>query len=167
MNDPHTVHTIKRLLDQSAQQISPHIQARLNQSIAAALAVHAKKHGCQAGQRNTAWAGMANKALQQVRSLAALLNRPAFSMALSVACILFAAIGVVQVASIHYDNKATETADLEAAILVDDLPPDAYLDRGFIEFSNQHPKNNPLPNDDSLDEWLRTLNSGEQPNTSI
>ena len=166
MNDPHTVHTIKRLLDQSTQQTPPHIQARLNQAIIKAVALHNTTT-----QTKSIWPNIAQRSLQQLRlwgeTLASAFNRPRFSLAFSMACVVLAVGAVVQVAHLNHDTKSTETADLEAAILLDDLPPDAYLDGGFIEFSTQHPKKQSLPNDDSLDEWLRTINSGEQPQTSI
>ncbi|GAA0753510.1 DUF3619 family protein [Ideonella azotifigens] len=48
--------------------------------------------------------------------------------------------GVVQIDSWHDRAQVVATADLDTALLSDDLPPDAYSDPGFAEFvkTNRH-----------------------------
>lgn len=42
--------------------------------------------------------------------------------------------GLVLIHSIQNDHRASEVAEVDAALLTDDLPPDAYADPGFIQF---------------------------------
>lgn len=44
------------------------------------------------------------------------------------------AIGLVTISAIQDDNTARELAAVDAALLVDDLPPAAYADPGFAQF---------------------------------
>ena len=44
------------------------------------------------------------------------------------------AAGLVFVHSEQNDEQARAAAEIDAALLADDLPPDAYTDRGFLEF---------------------------------
>ena len=48
--------------------------------------------------------------------------------------LLVLAIGLVTINAIQNDNVAREVAAIDAALLVDDLPPAAYLDPGFAQF---------------------------------
>lgn len=43
-------------------------------------------------------------------------------------------IGLVVINVVQQDNRANELADVDAALLVDDLPPGAYTDPGFVQF---------------------------------
>jgi hypothetical protein len=43
-------------------------------------------------------------------------------------------LGLVFISMILDDNQANELAEIDAAILTDDLPPSAYADVGFTEF---------------------------------
>lgn len=42
--------------------------------------------------------------------------------------------GLVVIGVVQQDNRAHEIADIDAALLVDDLPPGAYSDPGFAQF---------------------------------
>ncbi|MBU1266588.1 MAG: DUF3619 family protein, partial [Gammaproteobacteria bacterium] len=68
-----------------------------------------------------------------------------------------AALGVAQFGLENYDARISETADLDAAILSDDLPPDAYLDNGFINYATELQKNNAIPAEDGLEQWMNSL----------
>lgn len=46
--------------------------------------------------------------------------------------------GLVAIYSIQNDNRATELAEIDAALLTDDLPPAAYTDPGFTQFLRAH-----------------------------
>ena len=42
--------------------------------------------------------------------------------------------GLVLIHSIQNERRASEVAEVDAALLTDDLPPSAYADPGFIQF---------------------------------
>lgn len=48
--------------------------------------------------------------------------------------LLFLIAGLVAVNMLNDDFDAKELADIDAAILTDDLPPAAYTDAGFVQF---------------------------------
>lgn len=48
--------------------------------------------------------------------------------------LLALAIGLVAINAIQNENSARELAAVDAALLVDDLPPAAYADSGFVQF---------------------------------
>jgi hypothetical protein len=45
--------------------------------------------------------------------------------------------GLVVIHSIENERRASEVAEVDAALLTDDLPPSAYADSGFIQFLKQ------------------------------
>jgi hypothetical protein len=49
--------------------------------------------------------------------------------------------GLVMIHTIQNDRRANEVAEVDAALLTDDLPPDAYTDPGFIQFLQQTANN--------------------------
>lgn len=46
--------------------------------------------------------------------------------------------GLIAVHLMETDNRARELAEIDAAILTDDLPPSAYADSGFTQFLKLH-----------------------------
>lgn len=52
----------------------------------------------------------------------------------SVLPLLVLAAGLVLIHSIQLDNRASELAEVDQALLTDDLPPAAYADPGFVQF---------------------------------
>jgi hypothetical protein len=42
--------------------------------------------------------------------------------------------GLILIHSIQNDGRANEVAEVDAALLTDDLPPAAYADSGFVQF---------------------------------
>jgi hypothetical protein len=52
----------------------------------------------------------------------------------SVLPLLVLAAGLVLIHSVQADRRATEIAEVDAALLTDDLPPSAYADPGFVQF---------------------------------
>jgi len=52
----------------------------------------------------------------------------------SVLPILVLAGGLVLLHSVMTDHRASELAEVDAALLTDDLPPAAYADPGFVQF---------------------------------
>jgi hypothetical protein len=43
-------------------------------------------------------------------------------------------VGLIAINVIQDDNRASELAEIDAALLTDDLPPAAYADPGFLQF---------------------------------
>lgn len=43
-------------------------------------------------------------------------------------------VGLLAINSIQNDNRAQEVAEVDAALLTDDLPPAAFADPGFLQF---------------------------------
>ena len=43
-------------------------------------------------------------------------------------------IGLIAINVIQNDNRANEIAEIDSALLTDDLPPSAYVDAGFAQF---------------------------------
>lgn len=48
--------------------------------------------------------------------------------------LLALALGLIVIGNIQNDNTATELAEIDSALLTDDLPPAAYTDPGFAHF---------------------------------
>jgi hypothetical protein len=55
----------------------------------------------------------------------------------SVLPILALIAGMVLIHSLQNERRANEVAEVDAALLTDDLPPAAYADPGFIQFLKQ------------------------------
>ena len=54
--------------------------------------------------------------------------------------LLVLAFGLIGIAQWQNDSRITDIAEVDAALLTDDVPPDAYADSGFVAFL----KNGPL-----------------------
>lgn len=145
-----TANVVKRLLDESAGHVSPDIQDKLNLAIAKSVQLHSAKYGAAKpakGMEVPSW----------LKNVSDWFNRPALSMAVSALFIAGAAFGVAQFGLENYDARISETADLDAAILSDDLPPDAYLDNGFINYATELQKQNAIPAEDGIEQWMDSL----------
>lgn len=44
------------------------------------------------------------------------------------------AAGLIAISLVQDDDRAREMAEVDAALLTDDLPPDAYTDPGFLQY---------------------------------
>jgi hypothetical protein len=64
-------------------------------------------------------------------------NQSLWNRIASVLPILALAAGLVVIHSLENDRRASEVAEVDAALLTDDLPPAAYADPGFIQFLKQ------------------------------
>ena len=64
----------------------------------------------------------------------ALGERTWFNRIASVLPLVVLAAGLVMIHSIQTDRRASELAEVDAALLTDDLPPAAYADPGFVQF---------------------------------
>ncbi|MES2191606.1 MAG: DUF3619 family protein [Pseudomonadota bacterium] len=52
----------------------------------------------------------------------------------SVVPLLALVVGLLTINSVQNDNRAREVAEVDAALLTDDLPPAAFADPGFVQF---------------------------------
>lgn len=52
----------------------------------------------------------------------------------SVVPLIALVVGMLTINSIQNDNRAQEIAEVDAALLTDDLPPAAFSDPGFLQF---------------------------------
>ena len=52
----------------------------------------------------------------------------------SVVPLIALVVGLLAINSIQNDNRAREVAEVDAALLTDELPPAAFADPGFIQF---------------------------------
>ncbi|MSQ57276.1 MAG: DUF3619 family protein [Limnohabitans sp.] len=43
-------------------------------------------------------------------------------------------VGLFVIQSFHSNQRAFELAEVDSALLIDDLPPNAYIDSGFLQF---------------------------------
>ena len=48
--------------------------------------------------------------------------------------LLVLAAGLILIYDVQTDQRASEIAEVDAALLIDDLPPAAYADPGFVQF---------------------------------
>lgn len=52
-------------------------------------------------------------------------------------------VGMVVINVVQDDNRANELAEIDVALLTDDLPPSAYADPGFLQFLRRGPAAEP------------------------
>ena len=43
-------------------------------------------------------------------------------------------VGLLTINSVQIDNRAQEVAEVDTALLIDELPPAAFADPGFVQF---------------------------------
>jgi len=106
---------IARLLDESAAQVSPEQRERLSEARRLALSRRQTRH-----ELVPAWAGgfseFTERSLLGVRYV------------IPVAALVLGLLGVVYV---NTGTVSTDMADIDAALLTDELPINAFLDQGF------------------------------------
>jgi hypothetical protein len=64
-------------------------------------------------------------------------RRSWFNRIASVLPLLALAGGLVLIHTVQSERRASELAEMDAALLTDDLPPSAYADPGFVQFLKQ------------------------------
>jgi hypothetical protein len=114
-------------LDEDMPELSYDLTERLRASRMQALAVKkpetvkvlAQEMSLSAGQAALKWGGEGDNLWSRVASLLPL-----------IALI----VGLMVIQSIQSENSALEIAEVDSALLIDDLPPNAYTDPGFLQF---------------------------------
>ena len=61
-------------------------------------------------------------------------NGPAWSRWASLLPLVALVFGLIAIQSIQSESSITEIAEVDAALLLDELPPTAYTDPGFLQF---------------------------------
>jgi hypothetical protein len=111
-------------LDAGADELPHDITERLRAARVQALA--RRQVGLQAAQTVSATAGQAALTGDEHVSL--------WRRLASVLPLLVLAAGLVTIHVIQNERRASEVAEVDAAILTDELPPAAYADPGFVQF---------------------------------
>jgi len=111
-------------LDAGADELPHDITERLRAARVQALA--RRQVGLQAAQTVSATAGQATLTGDEHVSL--------WRRLASVLPLLVLAAGLVTIHVIQNERRASEVAEVDAAILTDELPPAAYADPGFVQF---------------------------------
>ncbi len=120
----HTALTrrVRQQLDHGAQALTLRQQHRLAQARKTALA-----HQRQALHTPLVLAHAGHAQLQE---------HPKVShWATAITCLLILIGGLLALHSLEQDKRVEELADIDAAVLTDDLPMSAYLDHGFKRFA--------------------------------
>ena len=110
-------------LSEGTQQLPHEISERLRAARVRAVAV--RKLEVVAPLRGYALAG-AGRLVDEGLSL--------WSRLASAVPMVVLAAGLVTIHVIQNDLRASEVAEVDAALLIDDLPPEAYADAGFVRF---------------------------------
>jgi len=111
-------------LDAGADELPHDITERLRAARVQALA--RRQVGLQAAQSVSATAGQATLTGDEHVSL--------WRRLASVLPLLVLAAGLVTIHVIQNERRASEVAEVDAALLTDELPPAAYADPGFVQF---------------------------------
>jgi Protein of unknown function (DUF3619) len=113
---------LTRALSESTRQMPHDISERLRTAREAALRV-------QKPETAQAWTQSGQTALLQGPGAGPKWTRWAVWLPL-----LVLACGIYLIQLAHQQSQVSAAADVDAILLADDLPPDAYSDAGFLEF---------------------------------
>lgn len=119
--------SIARSLDASLEQVSPKVSARLEQS--RKLALSKKKPQKALVQINQLSFAGKNSTTTQFSSLGKIWGNVAW-----LAPLLVLTIGLLAISQWQQDARINDIADVDTALLSDEVPPDAYADNGFWAF---------------------------------
>jgi hypothetical protein len=123
MNELHFGNQIRRALDEGAQQLDPRTLERLRAARLLAL-----ERSRPAPAEVPAFAGSGLGSIDGTRR---------FSRTLPVALGLLL-LGLASLYSAQQKRHAAETVELDSQLLSDELPIDAYLDKGFEAWLKRH-----------------------------
>lgn len=112
-------------LDQGAQVLPHDISERLRAARVRAVAQRKREVVIAVHQPRLVAAGMDGHFDERP----SLWNRLASALP-----VLLLVAGLVTLHTLEADRRASEVADVDAALLIDDLPPAAYADPGFAQF---------------------------------
>ena len=115
-------------LDESASSLPHDLSERLRAARVRAVAQRKREVRVAAHQPQLAAAGLPGSASGSD-------GQPGFWRRLASALpVLLLAAGLVCIQTLEADRRAAEVAEVDAALLTDDLPPAAYADPGFAQY---------------------------------
>ena len=124
------------LLEEGSRALPPRIQSRLQQARMKALAVRKPE---KVGITKPVLANAAGNWVARSGS------RSLWDTVGWVAPLVVLVFGLIGIAQWQDDSRISDMAAVDAALLTDDVPPDAYADSGFMAYL----KNNPASDADS------------------
>jgi hypothetical protein len=119
-------------LDTGAQELPYDVTERLRAARMQALARRKRVLGLRTAASVSPSGGAATMTADEPVSL--------WNLIASVLPIVALLAGLVLIHIIQTERRANEVAEVDAALLTDDLPPSAYADPGFIQFLKQSGK---------------------------
>jgi hypothetical protein len=128
MNQPHFAFRIRRALDASAAQLPYRVTHRLARAREAALAAIPPADAAPGRAR------FGVRATNGVSGSDARRRSAWLTAAGAAAPLVAVVIGLYAIVVWQSEQQAWETAEVDVALLTDDLPLDAYADRGFGVF---------------------------------
>lgn len=117
---------IVKMLDESAENIGPAQRERLSAARQAALARH---RAAPVAAWAPVWAGTISRFTEQ-RAFGVRYVIPIAALVLGLASVVY----------VHSNGTSTDIADIDAGLLTDELPINAYLDKGFDSWLKRSPR---------------------------
>lgn len=128
MSQEHLGRLVAKSLDQNLENLPPHLTQGLEK--ARALAISKKKP-----EKSYAWNFSFNFAGMGSSSKSDKTGHGSWLKSLgSIAPIIVLLVGLAGIAQWQQDARIDDIADIDAALLSDEVPPDAYADNGFWVF---------------------------------
>jgi Protein of unknown function (DUF3619) len=138
---------VKNLSAASSANGSDALESRFALRLAARLSEHTQNIGPDIGERLRISRDLALEKARTARAAQAAQSRSGLTAAgatilgggwwsrLGIVLPLVALLaGLVLIQQSHLDEQIAAAAEIDAALLADDVPPDAYSDPGFVEF---------------------------------
>jgi len=114
---------VTRLLNAQSENLSSDIQSRLRDSRATALS-RAKAEPVFVAQLQTTHRGFRNSSW----------NKPIWSFTGWLVPVTVVVLGLIAITEWQEDLRINDIANVDIALLTDDVPPDAFVDNGFMAF---------------------------------
>jgi hypothetical protein len=128
MSQEHLGRMVAKSLDQNLENLPPHLTQGLEK--ARILAISKKKP-----EKSYAWNFSLNFAGMSSSSKSGKTGHGSWLKSLgSIAPIIVLLVGLAGIAQWQQDARIDDIADIDAALLSDEVPPDAYADNGFWVF---------------------------------
>ena len=114
---------VTRLLNAQSENLSSDIQSRLRDARATALS-RAKAEPVFVAQLQTTHRGFRNSSW----------NKPIWSFTGWLVPVTVVVLGLIAITEWQEDLRINDIANVDIALLTDDVPPDAFVDNGFMAF---------------------------------
>ena len=114
---------VTRLLNAQSENLSSDVQARLRDARASAIS-RAKAEPVFVAQLQTTHRGFRNSSW----------NKPIWSFTGWLVPVTVVVLGLIAITEWQEDLRINDIANVDIALLTDDVPPDAFVDNGFMAF---------------------------------